>query len=265
MTRRQNRPASPRQDSKHRSADRKAPPNRLLRVVITAGPTREFLDSVRFISNPSSGKMGYAIAEAAAVAGHRVTLVSGPADLAPPKGVKVVRVVTAAEMAAATKQAFAAADAAIFAAAVCDYRPRRRADRKLPKKTAVHRIEFEPTEDIAAACGRVKGRRITICFALEDHAARRHAERKLLRKNCDAIVLNSPDTVGSDRASVEFLIRGGRWQRWAGRSKKRLAARLMACLEQLSTSRRPGLDSPTPGRGRSAGRRLSSTARRGAS
>ncbi|MBN2559437.1 MAG: phosphopantothenoylcysteine decarboxylase [Phycisphaerae bacterium] len=212
---------------------------RRLRIVVTAGPTREFFDSVRFISNPSSGKMGYAIAEAAAACGHQVTLVSGPVALAPPRGVRTIHVVTAEEMAEATKRAFECADAAVFTAAVCDYRPKRRARRKLAKTGAAKAIELVPTEDIAAACGRIKGDRITIGFAMEDHAGRDHAERKLLHKNCDGIVLNGPENVGSDRACVEFLVRGGKWQRWPAASKRALAKRLVRAMERMPRDDRP--------------------------
>jgi phosphopantothenoylcysteine decarboxylase/phosphopantothenate--cysteine ligase len=212
---------------------------RSLRIVITAGPTREFFDSVRFISNASSGKMSYAIAEAAAEAGHDVTLVSGPVSLDAPAGVRTIQVMTAAEMAAAAKRAFRRADAAIFAAAVCDYRPKRRASKKLPKQRQPKVVELVPTKDIAAACGRMKGQRITICFALEDHAGRRHAEAKMFQKKCDAVVLNSPKTVGSDSAWVELLVRGGRWERWGESPKKAVARRLVRVLERLTLRRPP--------------------------
>lgn len=207
---------------------------RPLRILITAGPTREFIDSVRFISNPSTGKMGYALAAAAAARGHRVTLVTGPTSLTPPAGVTTVQVVSAAEMADAARRAFRTADAAVFTAAVSDYRPARRHARKLPKQTADLTLKLEPTEDIAAALGRTKGRRITIGFAFEDHDARRHAESKLQRKNCDAIVLNGPATVGSDRATVEFLERGRPWERWPTDTKEAITDRIVARLEALA-------------------------------
>ncbi len=207
---------------------------RRLRILITAGPTREYFDSVRFISNPSSGRMGYAIAEAAQAAGHKVTLVSGPVSLRPPAGVRVVAVESAAEMASAAKAAFKAADAAILVAAVCDYRPARRARLKKPKSRTALPIKLVPTEDIAAALGRRKGGRITIGFAMEDHAARPHAVAKLERKNCDAIVLNGPENVDSSRASVEFLVRGGRWRRWRPAPKHVIAKRIIRELEILA-------------------------------
>ena len=177
--------------------------------------------------------MGYAIAEAAAAAGHHVTLVSGPVTLTPPRGVKTISVVMAAEMAAATKRAFAGADAAILVAAVCDYRPRQRAAKKLAKTGRAKSVVLVPTEDIAAALGRIKGDRVTIGFAMEDHAARRHAEQKLIRKNCDAIILNGPASVGSDTARVEFMARGGDWRRWPAGSKARIAGKLIRELERL--------------------------------
>ena len=206
---------------------------RRLRIVVTAGPTREYFDSVRFISNPSTGKMGYALAEAAAAAGHRVTLIRGPVELPALKGVKTIRVTTAAQMATATKQAFPNSDAAILTAAVCDYRPQRQGHRKLAKKHQAKRVILVPTEDIAAALGRVKAERITIAFAMEDHDGRAHAERKMRRKNCDAIVLNGPQNVGADHCRVDFLEKGGRWQRWPIGTKRAIAKRLVKAVERL--------------------------------
>jgi len=202
-------------------------------IVVTAGPTREFLDSIRFISNPSSGKMGYAIAQAAAEAGHAVTLVSGPVALTPPAGVRVAQVTTTAEMAAATKKAFRDADAAVLVAAVCDYRPKHRAARKIAKVGRERTLVLAPTEDIAAAVGRVKGRRVTIGFALEDHGGRRNAERKLTRKNFDAILLNGPENVGADACRFEYLTVDEPWRRWPRASKRETARRLIRELERL--------------------------------
>ncbi|MFQ5424494.1 MAG: phosphopantothenoylcysteine decarboxylase [Phycisphaerae bacterium] len=227
---------APAKRSSRRTADRRRPRatrSRRLRIVITAGPTREYLDAVRFLSNPSSGKMGYAIAEAALQAGHRVTLISGPVALEPLRGARTIRVTTAAEMAAAAKRAFRSADAAILTAAVCDYRPRVRAARKLAKTPRPKSVVLVPTEDIAAALGRIKGHRVTIAFAMETHAARRHAEAKMVAKRCDAIVLNGPENVGSDRARVQFLVRGGVWQRWPAATKRQISARLIEALSEL--------------------------------
>ncbi len=208
-----------------------------MRILITAGPTREYFDTVRFISNPSSGKMGYALAAAAARRGHDVTLVSGPVAIDPPRGVRTVRVVTAAEMATATKRAFARADAAILTAAVCDYRPAKRARRKLKKSGRRLTVTLEPTEDIAATLGRRKGRRILIGFAMEDHNHRRFAAGKLARKRCDAIVLNGPANIGADLAEVEILVAGRDWDGpWRG-TKRQVAARVIRLAERLATGR----------------------------
>ncbi len=204
-----------------------------MRILITAGPTREYFDSVRYITNPSSGKMGYAIAEAARDRGHVVTLITGPVSLDAPRNVRVISVVNAAEMAAASKKAFPRCDAAIFTAAVCDYRPATRHKSKLAKTGKPMTVRLEPTEDIAAALGERKRRQLTIGFAMEDHAARLHAEKKLRRKNCDAIVLNGMENVGADRARVDFLVRGGRWQRWPTASKQQIALRLLIAMETL--------------------------------
>jgi phosphopantothenoylcysteine decarboxylase / phosphopantothenate---cysteine ligase len=204
-----------------------------VRLLITAGPTREYLDTVRFLSNASSGKMGYAIAAAALRRGHEVVLVSGPVAIRPPAGAEVVRVTSAAEMAAASKRAFRRADAAIFTAAVCDYRPTDRMARKLKKRSRAMTMRLEPTEDIAASLGRRKARRVTIGFAMEDHEHRRFAADKLARKSCDAIVLNGPENVGGERATVEILVRGEGWTGpWTG-TKRQVAARVVRLAERL--------------------------------
>jgi len=175
--------------------------------------------------------MGYAIAEAAAEAGHRVTLVCGPVALPQPDHSRIttIAVETAEDMLAASRRAFARADAAIFAAAVCDYRPRLRARRKLPKARSGFTLDLESTADIAATLGAMKRRhQVTICFALQDYDGRRYAERKLLAKNCDAVVLNGPENVGRERALVEFLAQGKQWQRWPAGRKATIARRIVA-------------------------------------
>ncbi|MEE8170759.1 MAG: phosphopantothenoylcysteine decarboxylase [Phycisphaerae bacterium] len=208
-----------------------------MRILITAGPTREFFDSVRFLSNPSTGKMGYALARAAASRRHKVVLVSGPVALDPPSGVRCIRVVSAADMYDACRTAFRSCDVAIFTAAVCDYRPARRFSTKRAKKAEPWHMVLRPTRDIAAMLGRVKGRRITVGFAMEDHNGRAHAERKLCKKALDMIVLNGPQNVGSDRAQVEVLARAGTWVRWPGRLKSAVAERLIRELERLASNR----------------------------
>ncbi|MGQ9648548.1 MAG: phosphopantothenoylcysteine decarboxylase domain-containing protein [Phycisphaerae bacterium] len=210
-----------------------------MNILVSAGPTREYFDSVRFISNPSSGKMGYALAGQAARRGHQVTLVTGPVAIEAPTGVKVVRVETAAEMAAACKKAFRKADAAFMTAAVCDYRPRSRVDYKRAKKNTPLKVVLEPTQDIAAALGRRKGHRILVAFAMEDHDPYLHAERKLRRKNCDLIVLNGPANVGRDHAEVELFSPETGWTGPFHGTKERLARRLIRLVERLQADRVP--------------------------
>ncbi len=203
-----------------------------MRLLITAGPTREPLDPVRFLSNASSGKLGYAIAAQAARRGHQVELVSGPVDLDAPKGVKVTHVVTGREMFDACVSVFARCDAAIMAAAVCDYRPRRAAPRKLHRDKGLM-LSLVATKDICAHLGRTKGDRIVVGFALEDRKARSRAAEKLARKRCDAIVLNRPDNIGAERAAVRFLLAEGGWQKPIAGSKPYIAGSLVDLVEKL--------------------------------
>ena len=193
------------------------PPERPLagkRVVITAGPTHEAIDPVRFIANASSGKMGYALARAAHAAGAQVTLVSGPVALAAPEGVDVVDVVSAAQMHAAALEAFEAADAAICAAAVADYTPAVVADHKLKKGAEeLEAIRLVRTADILASLSAVKGSRVVVGFAAETNDLIAHAADKLARKGCDMIVANdvsrADSTFGSDTDAVTLLTAQG--------------------------------------------------------
>lgn len=225
-----------------------------MRILVSAGPTREFFDSVRFISNPSSGKFGYALAREAARRGHEVTLVSGPVALAAPKAVRCVPVVSAAEMSTACKNAFRRADVAIMTAAVCDHRPVHRIALKMPKKTRAFALRFEPTEDIAAALGKIKGKRLLVGFAMEDHDAYEHAERKLRRKNCDLIVLNGPGNVGSDAAVIELYSPATGWSKPIRGSKTAVARRLIRWIETAyaaSADRKRSAKKPYDSRSRS--------------
>ncbi len=211
-----------------------------MRILVTAGPTREFFDTVRFISNPSSGKMGYALARAARRRGHEVVLVSGPVALRAPRDVETVHVVSSAEMSRACKRAFADCDAVVMTAAVCDYHPEYRLDHKLKKQPKVRAIRLLPTEDILASLGRRKAGRVLIGFAMEDHSARRNAEGKLRRKNLDAILLNGPENIGGDRAAMELLVRGQAWETWPPASKSAVATRAIRLAEQLAADRQSG-------------------------
>lgn len=219
-----------------RSAERGA--GGRLRVLITAGPTREYIDAVRYLSNDSSGAMGFALAAAAAARGHRVTLVHGPVALQAPAGVEATPVVSAAEMLAACRAAWGEHDVLIMAAAVADYAPTARLKSKRKKSTHDLLLRLKPTVDILADLSkRRRGWQRVIGFALEDRNARGNAELKLVRKKLDAIVLNSPEAIGRARSSVEILVRGGAWQRLPMAPKEQTARRIVRLAEELTAQR----------------------------
>lgn len=168
-----------------------------VRVLVTAGPTREPIDAVRFIGNRSSGRQGYAIAAEAAKRGAEVTLVSGPTSLPDPFGVRTLRVETAAEMLAAVEEAYEGARVVIAAAAVADFRPAARAAGKLKKDAAPDAIALERTVDILASLGERKGGRVLVGFAAEAGEAAGYARGKLEAKNLDLVVANDVSQPGS--------------------------------------------------------------------
>lgn len=186
------------------------------RVLVTAGPTHEPVDAVRFLSNPSSGKMGFALARAACARGAQVTLVTGPVDLDDPAGVSVVRVKTACEMEKAVGAAFPESDVSVFAAAVSDYRPANPVARKLKKGAddeALSRIDLLRNPDILAACGASKhSGQVVVGFAAETDDVVGNARKKLAAKNADFIVANdvSGDRgFGGDEDEVVFVSHAG--------------------------------------------------------
>lgn len=193
-----------------------SPPSRSLRCLLTAGPTREYLDPIRFLSNGSSGKMGYALARAAARRGWTVELVSGPVALSAPPGVTVVPVVSAAEMFAACAARFAACDLFIAVAAVADYRPRATAVRKLKKDSAGLSLELEPTIDIlrTLAARKTAGQTV-VGFAAETHDLEAYARRKLVEKQLDWIVANdvAQPGLGMNADANAVLLLGARGER----------------------------------------------------
>jgi phosphopantothenoylcysteine decarboxylase/phosphopantothenate--cysteine ligase len=198
------------------------------RVVVSAGPTREPVDPVRFIGNRSSGKMGYALAERALRRGGDVVLVSGPSSLEPPHGVEYIRVETAVEMLGAVMKSFAEADLLIMAAAPADYRPAEPSDVKIKKTTDRLTLELVRTDDILseAAGARREGQGI-VGFALETNAELEEGRRKLAEKDLDIIVVNNPlvDDAGFDTDTnvAAILTRSGRELELAKMPKKDLA------------------------------------------
>lgn len=161
-----------------------------LTVLVTAGPTREPIDAVRFISNPSTGKMGFALADAARSRGAEVILVSGPTDVPPPRGLTFIPVKSAADMKQAAMEHAKSADIVIMAAAVSDFRPVSAHNRKIKKQEAPTVIELERTDDILAAVGTIPGRRMLVGFAAETDDLLNNAVKKLKDKKLDMIVAN---------------------------------------------------------------------------
>jgi len=212
-----------------------------MRILITAGPTREALDPVRYLSNRSSGKMGYALAEAAVEAGHEVVLVSGPVSLAKPAGVEVIAVESAREMFEAVQKSIAGCDAAIFAAAVADYRPVSVSEQKIKKTGERLVLELERTEDILGSARSVFGfRGVLAGFAAESEKLVEHAREKLERKGCDVIIANdiTQPGIGFDSAenAVTLCLPGGRTKSLPRQPKTQLARALLAEILTLKTS-----------------------------
>lgn len=181
------------------------------RVMVTAGPTVEPIDPVRYLTNHSSGKTGYAIARAAALRGADVTLITGPVSLPAPEGVRVVPVRTALDMLAAAEEAFRDADIAVFAAAVADMRPKKAADHKLKKGAAdaeLGTIELVENPDILATLGARKERQVVVGYAAETHDVAANAQKKLTTKNADFVVANDVSegrAFGADVNEVLFV------------------------------------------------------------
>jgi phosphopantothenoylcysteine decarboxylase/phosphopantothenate--cysteine ligase len=204
--------------------------------VVTAGATIEAIDPVRYITNHSTGKMGYAIAASLARRGAAVTLVTGRTTLPTPEGVKRVDILSAAQMYDATTEAFASADGAIMCAAVADYTPAVVADQKLKKGDGEMQIELKRTKDIAATLGAQKGSRVMVGFAMETENEQLNAQGKLERKNFDFIVLNSLRTEGAGfrgDTNVVTLIDKERSEELPLMSKREVAERIVDKIENF--------------------------------
>jgi phosphopantothenoylcysteine decarboxylase/phosphopantothenate--cysteine ligase len=207
------------------------------RVLVTAGPTREEIDPVRYISNHSSGKMGYAIARQARLRGAEVTLVTGPTAIPVPYGVAVVQVESAEQMREAVLERLAGTDIVIKAAAVADYRPRQRAEMKVKKSSARLAIELEKNPDILAEIGTRKGDRLLVGFAAETEDLLANASKKLAQKNLDLIVANDVSLEGAgfnvDTNIVKLLFRDGSVEDIPIMGKNELAGLILNRVEQL--------------------------------
>ena len=202
-----------------------------MNVIVTAGPTREYIDAVRFITNASSGRMGYACAAAAVEAGHRVTLVTGPVALAPPAGVELVRFVSVAELRSALEERFDDCDALIMAAAVGDFTVAGARNGKIPRSGGPIQITLLPTEDILASlAARRREEQVLIGFALEEPADVEKARGEMAAKGCDYVVLNRPAAMSAEASEACIISRGGIVLPWAARPKEELARHIVALL-----------------------------------
>ncbi|MCC9601753.1 phosphopantothenoylcysteine decarboxylase [Stieleria sp. JC731] len=182
----------------------------MAKILITSGPTRQYLDPVRYISNASSGRMGAALARAALDLGHDVTIISGPVTIDYPDGATIVPVVTTDEMLEAATHHFQSCDGAIGAAAPCDYMPRFVNDQKIAKTGEPLTLQLVETPDIVATLGQNKtAKQWVVGFALETEDRRFRATVKLEKKHCDLIVSNGPSAIDSDENEVELIGRDG--------------------------------------------------------
>jgi phosphopantothenoylcysteine decarboxylase/phosphopantothenate--cysteine ligase len=213
-----------------------------VRFLITAGPTREPIDPVRYISNRSSGKMGYAIAEAALAAGHDVTLISGPVNLDPPPRARFVSILTSDEMYGAVHRHARECDILVMCAAVADYKPKKISGTKIKKRNEYFALDLIPTRDILASLPRKDREFLLVGFAAETNDIEENARQKLRAKNCDIIVANDVSSADSgmesDANEVTIFFRNGEKEK-ISRASKRIIAR--ALVKIFSHSREKGL------------------------
>jgi phosphopantothenoylcysteine decarboxylase/phosphopantothenate--cysteine ligase len=210
---------------------------RLKKILITAGPTREMLDPVRFLSNLSTGEMGYTLAKVAVSKGYHVSLVSGPTDLPIPKGVKFYPVISALQMQKVCRGLFPKHDSLVMTAAVCDFMPAAGSRHKIPSAKGLT-LKLKRTPDILASLAKRKGRRVVIGFCLETQDLVRRAAEKLARKKLDGIVANFYNPhghipFGKRRVEVHLMDAAGKSRRITNQSKRQLARALLGWMESL--------------------------------
>lgn len=216
---------------------------RPIRCLLSAGPTREYFDPVRYVSNPSTGKMGYALASAALRMGWEVELVSGPVALEPPPGASLVSVLTGDEMFEAVDRRFDACDVLIMTAALIDFRPRQKAAQKVKKHALERLIEMEPVVDVLATVSRRKRDQLVVGFAAETNNLEDYARRKLTEKNADFIVANRIGVPGSgfagDSNHIILLGHAGERVEMGPALKTELAEQLIVRFQAELQRRKP--------------------------
>jgi phosphopantothenoylcysteine decarboxylase/phosphopantothenate--cysteine ligase len=204
----------------------------MARILITSGPTRQYLDPVRYLTNASTGRMGKALAEAALALGHEVVVVSGPVEVEYPAQARVVPVISTEDMFVAASREFERCDGLIGAAAPCDYRPVRVEDHKIAKTGHPVDLHLIETEDVVAALGQIKGRRWVVGFALETEDHRLRALAKLERKHCDLVVSNGPAAIASPDNTVEVISADGAVLATLAGPKEKVAAGILRLIDE---------------------------------
>lgn len=208
-----------------------------MRLLITAGPTREAIDPVRYLSNRSSGKMGYAIAEATLEAGHEVVLISGPVHLDPPRGAHFISILTADEMHDAVHRYVRDCDILVMCAAVADYKPAKVSPQKIKKHEENLALELIPTRDILSSLPKKDRQFLVVGFAAETNDVEESAKKKLRAKNCDLIVANdvsrADSGMESDENEVTVLFQSGERQKISRAPKKIIARELLKIFSNM--------------------------------
>ncbi len=201
------------------------------RILLTSGPTRQYLDPVRYLSNGSSGRMGKALAEAALEAGHEVVIVSGPVEVQYPPAARVLPAISTEEMLEACLGVFPQCDGLIAAAAPCDYRPKVVAAQKIRKTGGTLDVQFVETPDIVARLAAVRTSQWMVAFALETEDLRMRAMQKLERKKCDLIVVNGPAAMYAADTKIEVIDAQGEILAAVAGSKRRVAKALLRLIQ----------------------------------
>jgi phosphopantothenoylcysteine decarboxylase / phosphopantothenate---cysteine ligase len=204
----------------------------MARILITSGPTRQYLDPVRYLTNASSGRMGAALAAAALELGHSVAIISGPVEVTYPAEAEVIGVLSTEEMLEASRTAFEHCDGLIGAAAPCDYRPERVEPHKIAKTGEPLLLRLLETEDVVATLAAEKGRRWVVGFALETDDHRLRALAKLERKRCDLMVSNGVEAMNALDNRVEILDPAGNVLREASGTKETVAREILAVIQR---------------------------------
>jgi len=209
----------------------------MARILITSGPTRQYLDPVRYLTNASSGRMGAALTAAAMQAGHEVVVISGPVDVDYPQAAEVIEVVSTEDMLEQSLKVFPGCDGLIGVAAPCDYRPMMVSSQKIRRTGGPLELRLVETPDVVALLAAVKGSQWMVAFALETQDERMRALQKLERKSCDLIVVNGPDSIHSRDTQLEVIDESGNVLTSFSGDKRAAAEEIFRVIEQRLVDR----------------------------